>query len=75
MSKPLHAIYHNGQVDFKEETSIPEGAHLKVIVVDDPNENVEPYSFFDVAESMDLKGPEDWSENHRAYANGEKKFD
>ena len=36
-----------------------------------PEKTGEPYSFIDVALSMDLKGPPDWSENVDKYLHDE----
>ena len=34
----------------------------------------EPYSFLKLAMSLNLEGPEDWSENLEGYLSGDKKF-
>ena len=57
------------QDDIEIATSITNG-------IVDPMEKIgEPYSFFEVASSLNVDGPPDWSENLDAYLYGGKLLD
>jgi len=74
MTQTLHAVVDNGNLKMKERLIFSEGQRVIVNIDLEPKEEVRAYSFFDLAEKMNLKGPEYWSENHQDYASGVKKL-
>ena len=75
MSQMLYATF-DGEV-LRPEGPVPLAPNTRVRVVIEETENApaQPASFLDVAQSLDLNGPADWSTTLDEYLYGGKDFD
>lgn len=84
MTKTMHARFDGTAFYPEEPVSIaPNTTVLLTVETEDPSLEMnadsvptqgEPYSFLKLAMSLNLEGPEDWSENLDDYLYGDKKL-
>jgi predicted DNA-binding antitoxin AbrB/MazE fold protein len=67
MTQTIHATFHNGKLDPKEQLNLSEGQEVVIIIQTHDDSTDKPYSFFENATGLDLGTPEDFAETFDDY--------
>ncbi|MFL6198036.1 MAG: antitoxin family protein [Thermoanaerobaculia bacterium] len=67
MTKTLDALYDGKAFLPEEPLDLQPNTRVRITVETDPAPQAEPYSFLDMAQTLRLEGPPDWSERIEDY--------
>jgi hypothetical protein len=72
MTVTMDATFDGKAIVTDEPLGLPANTRVRVTVAGPISENGNPMSFIETALSMNLDGPEDWSENFEQYLAAER---
>ncbi len=72
MSQTIEALFDGNVLHPREQLQVPPNTLVQITVKTAPAKPAAPYSSLDVAESLNLEGPPDWSEKLDEYLYGDR---